>query len=51
MSTVGPIIMGLDKPAHLLIRGDDVMEIVNMAAIATVDAQKAEERQRVFESV
>lgn len=51
VTQVGPIIMGLDKPAHLLIRGDDVPEIVNMAAIATVDAQKAEERQRIFETV
>ena len=50
VNTVGPIIMGMDRPVHLLIRGDDVSEIVNMAAIATVDAQKAEERQRGFET-
>ena len=46
-SIVGPIIMGLDRPAHLLLRGGDVTQIVNMAAIACVDAQDAEERQRM----
>ena len=38
--TIGPILMGTKKPVHVLQRGDDVSDIVNMAAIAVVDAQK-----------
>ncbi len=37
---IGPILMGMKKPIHVLQRGDDVANIVNMAAIAVVDAQK-----------
>jgi len=36
---IGPILMGMNKPVHVLQRGDDVDDIVNMAAIAVVDAQ------------
>ncbi len=36
---IGPILMGLDKPAHILQRTSTVSEIVDMAAIATVDAE------------
>jgi malate dehydrogenase (oxaloacetate-decarboxylating)(NADP+) len=36
---IGPILMGMKKPVHVLQRGDDVDDIVNMAAIAVVDAQ------------
>jgi len=36
---IGPILMGMNKPIHVLQRGDDVNDIVNMAAIAVVDAQ------------
>jgi len=38
---VGPILMGMKKPIHVLQRGDDVADIVNMAAVAVVDAQEA----------
>lgn len=38
---VGPILVGMKKPIHVLQRGDDVAEIVNMAAVAVVDAQEA----------
>ncbi len=37
---IGPILMGMQKPVHILQRGDDVSDIVNMAAIAVVDAQR-----------
>ena len=37
---IGPILMGLSKPVHVLQRGAEVNEIVNMAAIAVVDAQE-----------
>ncbi len=36
---IGPILMGMEKPVHVLQRGDSVDDIVNMAAIAVVDAQ------------
>ncbi|MGJ7030341.1 NADP-dependent malic enzyme [Niabella hirudinis] len=36
---VGPIVMGLKKPVHLLQLGSTVSNIVNMAMIAIVDAQ------------
>ena len=38
--TIGPILMGMSKPVHVLQRGAEVEEIVNMAAIAVVDAQE-----------
>ena len=37
---IGPILIGLRKPVHVLQRGAEVDEIVNMAAIAVVEAQK-----------
>ena len=36
---IGPILVGLRKPVHVLQRGAEVSEIVNVAAIAAVDAQ------------
>ncbi|MDX2495228.1 MAG: NADP-dependent malic enzyme [Desulfuromusa sp.] len=39
--TIGPILLGMNKPVHVLQRGDDVAEIINMAAVAVVDAQGA----------
>ncbi len=41
---IGPILMGLSKPVHVLQRGAEVNDIVNVAAIAVVDAQEAEAR-------
>jgi malate dehydrogenase (oxaloacetate-decarboxylating)(NADP+) len=41
---IGPILMGLSKPVHVLQRGAEVNEIVNVAAVAVVDAQEAERR-------
>jgi malate dehydrogenase (oxaloacetate-decarboxylating)(NADP+) len=38
--TLGPILMGMSKPVHLLARGAEVEEVVNAAAIAVVDAQE-----------
>ncbi len=37
---IGPILMGMKKPVHVLQRGDAVTDIVNMAAVAVVDAQE-----------
>ncbi|MEO1051259.1 MAG: NADP-dependent malic enzyme [Bacteroidota bacterium] len=36
---IGPILLGMKKPVHILQIGSSVREIVNMAAIAVVDAQ------------
>jgi malate dehydrogenase (oxaloacetate-decarboxylating)(NADP+) len=36
---IGPILLGMKKPVHILQLGSSVREIVNMAAIAVVDAQ------------
>jgi len=36
---VGPILLGLNKPVHVLQLGSSVREIVNMVTIAVVDAQ------------
>lgn len=37
---IGPILMGMGKPIHVLQRGCDVTDIVNMAAIAVVEANE-----------
>ena len=37
--SIGPIMMGMDKPVHILQLKASVEEIVNMSAIAVVDAQ------------
>ncbi|MCZ7568676.1 MAG: phosphate acyltransferase [Ardenticatenaceae bacterium] len=37
--TIGPILMGMGAPVHVLQTGDDVRSIVHMAAIAVLDAQ------------
>ena len=37
---IGPILQGLSRPVHVLQRGVDVNDIVNMAAIAVIDAQE-----------
>ena len=36
---IGPILMGMNKPAHILQIGSSVREIVNMVSLAVVDAQ------------
>ena len=37
---IGPILVGMAQPVHILQRGADVGDIVNMAVIAAVDAQE-----------
>ncbi|MGC8741512.1 MAG: NADP-dependent malic enzyme [Candidatus Sumerlaeaceae bacterium] len=36
---VGPILVGMKKPVHILQRGDEVKDIVNLTAIAVIGAQ------------
>jgi malate dehydrogenase (oxaloacetate-decarboxylating)(NADP+) len=42
---IGPILLGMGKPVHVLQQGVEVNDIVNMAAIAVVDAQERDGRQ------
>ena len=39
---IGPMLVGMDKPVHVLQRGDEVKDIVNLAGVAVVDAQENE---------
>jgi malate dehydrogenase (oxaloacetate-decarboxylating)(NADP+) len=39
-TAIGPILLGMRRPVHVLERGADVQDIVNMAAVAVVDAQE-----------
>jgi malate dehydrogenase (oxaloacetate-decarboxylating)(NADP+) len=38
-TAIGPILVGMSRPVHVLERGADVQDIVNMTAVAVVDAQ------------
>ena len=37
---IGPMLVGMDEPVHVLQRGDEVKDIVNLASVAVVDAQQ-----------
>ena len=37
---IGPMLVGMDKPVHVIQRGDEVKDIVNLAGVAVVDAQQ-----------
>jgi malate dehydrogenase (oxaloacetate-decarboxylating)(NADP+) len=39
---IGPMLVGMDKPVHVIQRGDEVKDIVNLAGVAVVDAQQDE---------
>jgi malate dehydrogenase (oxaloacetate-decarboxylating)(NADP+) len=39
---LGPILMGMARPVHLLARGAEVEEIINVVAVAVVDARESE---------
>src|SRR5204863_230526 len=43
---IGPILVGMARPVHILQRGAEVNEIVNMAVLAAVDAQEHERHAR-----
>ncbi|QLG63033.1 NADP-dependent malic enzyme [Halorarum salinum] len=36
---IGPMLVGMGEPVHVLQRGDEVKDIVNLAGVAVVDAQ------------
>jgi malate dehydrogenase (oxaloacetate-decarboxylating)(NADP+) len=37
---VDPMLVGMDEPVHVLQRGDEVKDVVNLAGVAVVDAQQ-----------
>ena len=39
---IGPVLLGMAKPVHVLQAGQEVSDIVNMAALCVVDAQELE---------
>jgi malate dehydrogenase (oxaloacetate-decarboxylating)(NADP+) len=39
VEAIGPILIGMKKPVHILQLGCSVREIVNMVTIAVIDAQ------------
>jgi malate dehydrogenase (oxaloacetate-decarboxylating)(NADP+) len=42
---IGPILMGIDQPAHILTPSSTVRRVVNMTAIAAVEAQIRKQRE------
>ncbi len=44
---IGPILLGMKKPVHILQLGSSIRDIVNMAAIAVVDAQLHERNEHL----
>jgi malate dehydrogenase (oxaloacetate-decarboxylating)(NADP+) len=45
---IGPILVGMKRPVHILQRGDQVKDIVTLTAIAVVQAQQRTARARVL---
>ncbi|HJQ20113.1 MAG TPA: NADP-dependent malic enzyme [Gemmatimonadaceae bacterium] len=41
-TAIGPMLYGMRRPVHVLERGADVQDIVNMCAVAVVDVQERE---------
>lgn len=44
--SIGPIMMGLSKSVHIIQLGASVNEMVNMTAVAVIDAQEREKRKK-----
>ena len=44
--SIGPIMLGLRLPVHLVQMHASVDEMVNMSAVAVVDAQQKEKRKK-----
>jgi len=44
--SIGPILIGLNRPIHILQLGASVEEIVNMAAISAIDSQRRKVRKK-----
>ena len=50
-TAIGPILVGMNRPVHVLERGADVQDIVNMAAVAVMDAQERNSAGRAAAAV
>jgi malate dehydrogenase (oxaloacetate-decarboxylating)(NADP+) len=37
---IGPILLGMERPVHVLQRGSEAVDVVNLTALAVVDAQR-----------
>ena len=46
VDSIGPIMLGMEKPVHIFQLGASVEEMVNMVAVAVVDAQEKEKRNK-----
>ncbi|MES2747773.1 MAG: NADP-dependent malic enzyme [Bacteroidota bacterium] len=44
VDSIGPIMLGMDKPVHIFQLGASVEEMVNMSAVAVVDAQEKQKK-------
>ena len=49
--SIGPIMMGMRKPVHILQLGANVDEIVNMTTIAVIDAQQKEKKELELKAI
>jgi malate dehydrogenase (oxaloacetate-decarboxylating)(NADP+) len=47
VDSIGPIMLGMDKAVHIFQLGASVEEMVNMVAVAVVDAQEKEKRKKM----
>jgi malate dehydrogenase (oxaloacetate-decarboxylating)(NADP+) len=50
-AAIGPILMGMAQPVHVLSRGAEVADIVNIAAVGVVDAQEVARLRDVSRAV
>lgn len=48
VDSVGPIMLGMDRPVHIFQLGASVEEMVNMVAVAVVDAQEKGKRNKLI---
>ena len=47
VDSIGPIMLGMEKAVHIFQLGASVEEMVNMVAVAVVDAQEKEKRKKI----
>jgi malate dehydrogenase (oxaloacetate-decarboxylating)(NADP+) len=47
VDSIGPIMLGMDKPVHIFQLGASVEEMVNMSAVAVVDAQEKSKKVKL----
>jgi len=45
VESIGPIMLGMGQPVHIFQLGASVEEMVNMSAIAIIDAQEKQKKK------